>query len=163
HATEEFIANLRPQDRAGIANFDTSLRALTRWTDSREQIAKTIAGLSQGRRPGGTNFYTAVEQSLAAELLPVAGPRRPLFVLSDGRGNGLFRVLMNEGYLQTREEEPEFQQMIALIKRERIPIYLVTVTGAPEAGEVGRLNRRFPSSVAGEYLEAVRLRLESMA
>src|SRR5262249_3666473 len=67
------------------------------------------------------------------------------------------------GYLQTREEEPEFQQMIALIKRERIPIYLVAVTGAPEAGEVGRLNRRFPSSVADEYVEAVRLRLESMA
>jgi VWFA-related protein len=162
-ATEEFVSNVRPQDRVGIANFDTSLRMLTRWTDTRQQIAKTIDGLTAGRRPGGTAFYKAVEQSIAAELPPVAGRRRALVILSDGRDNGLFNVLMREGYLLPSQEEPEFEQMIALIRRERIPVYVVAVNGEPQSGEISRLHRRFPSSVADDYLEAVRIRLESVA
>jgi VWFA-related protein len=163
-ATQEFFRNLRPQDRAGIANFDTSLRTLTRWTDGREQIAKTIAGLTEGRRAGGTAFYRSVEQSLAAELLPVAGRRRAIVILSDGRDNGPFFTLFREGFLPAPQEDVEFQQMITLIRRERIPIYVVAVnsSGGPQ-DEINRLNARYPRSVAAEYLEGVRNRLETIA
>src|SRR5262249_33482760 len=108
-ASETFISNLRPQDRAVIATFDTSLRGLTPWTDKKEQIVKTIAGLTRGKRAGGTAFYRAIEQSLAAELPPVSGRRRALVVLSDGRDNSLFDVLFHRGELLPPQKETAFQ------------------------------------------------------
>jgi VWFA-related protein len=162
-ASETFISNLRPQDRAVVATFDTSLRVLTRWADKKEQIVKTIAGLARGQRPGGTAFYKAVEQSLAAELPPVTGRRRALVVLSDGRDNGLFDMLFHHGQLLTPQKETAFQQMLALIKRERIPIYTVSVNGSTYLDEVDLLNKYFTHSLADRYLEAVRIRLEAVA
>jgi VWFA-related protein len=162
-ATEEFISNLRPQDRAVVANFDTSLRVLTRWTDSRDQIINTITNLNKGKRPGGTAFYKAVEQSLAAELPPVSGRRRALVVLTDGRDNGLFNVLFQQGHLLPPQEEPAFQRLMTLVKRERIPVYVVAVNGFSSSEEVNLINQRFASPVGDEYLEAVRTRLELIA
>jgi hypothetical protein len=37
------------------------------------------------------------------------------------------------------------------------------VSGSPEVGEVSRLNHRFPTAVTDDYLEGVRLRLETIA
>jgi VWFA-related protein len=160
-AADGFIANLRPQDRAGIANFDTSFRMLTRWTASREQLRKTVAGLTDGKRPGGTAFYKAVEMSLAAELLPVAGRRRALVVLTDGRDNSLFNTLYRQTYLPKSQEEPEFYKMLELARRERVPIYIVTISN--DGAEVSRLTERYSPSTAAAYLNAVAHRLEDLA
>ncbi len=160
-ATEGFIQRLRPQDRAGIANFDTSLRVPTRWTDTRQQLANVVEHLTEGKRPGGTAFYKAVEQSLAAELLPVAGRRRALVVLTDGRDNGFFNTLIREGYMPEMQQEPAFRQMLDIVKKERVPIYVVAISNS--SNEVDRLKRRFSQVEATSYLQAVELRLESIA
>ena len=109
-AADGFIKGLRPQDRAGIANFDTSVRMQTRWSDSRQQIAAAVAGLTEGKRPGGTAFYRAVQVSLAAELLPIAGRRRALIVLTDGRDNGLYLPLLRQGELRGLSKSPRFNR-----------------------------------------------------
>jgi VWFA-related protein len=160
-ATEGFISRLRPQDRAGIANFDTSLRVVTRWTDTRQQLASVVERLTEGKRPGGTAFYKAVQQSLAAELLPIAGRRRALVVLTDGRENSFFNTLMREGFMPEMQQEPAFREMLDLIKRERVPTYFVAISNSDN--EVERLKRRFSPAAAASYLEAVEMRLESIA
>jgi VWFA-related protein len=160
-AADGFIKGLRPQDRAGIANFDTSVRMQTRWSDSRQQIATAVAGLTEGKRPGGTAFYRAVQVSLAAELLPIAGRRRALIVLTDGRDNGLYLPLLRQGELPRPQQESAFQQMIDLARRERVPIYIVTVSNS--ANEVATLRNRFSAAVASQYLDAVAVRMEQLA
>src|SRR5262249_33272866 len=150
-AADGFIKGLRPQDRAGIANFDTSFRMETRWNDSRQQIAAAVDGLTEGKRPGGTAFYRAVEISLAAELLPIAGRRRALVILTDGRDNGLYLPLLRQGDLPRPQQESAFQQMIDLARRERVPIYIVTVSNS--ANEVATLRNRFSEEVANQYLD----------
>ena len=160
-AADGFIKGLRQQDRAGIANFDTSFRMETRWSDSRQQIAAAVAGLTDGKRPGGTAFYRAVEVSLAAELLPIAGRRRALIVLTDGRDNGLYLPLLRQGELPRPQQESAFQQMIDLAKRERVPIYIVTVSNS--ANEVATLRNRYSEAVANQYLDAVAVRMEQLA
>lgn len=159
-AAEGFLANLRPQDRAGIANFDTSFRMLTRWTQSREQVAHVVAGLAEGKRPGGTAFYRAVEMSLASELIPVSGRRRAVIVLTDGRDSGLTNTLFRRGTLLGPREEPAFVQMLELAKRERVPIYVVTITN--NANEVARIAQFYSPEVANNYLSAVATRLEQL-
>jgi len=160
-AAEGFVASLRPQDRVGIANFDTSLRVLTRWTDTRQQIARVLSGFTEGKRPGGTFFYRAVEASLAAELPPVAGRRRALVVLTDGRDNSLFNLLMRRGNLLLPREEPQFMQMIELARRERVPIYVVGISNS--SNEVSRLAMAYSGMVAESYVNAVGTRLEQLA
>src|SRR5262249_22787403 len=115
----------------------------------------------EGKRPGGTAFYKAVEQSLAAELLPVAGRRRALVVLTDGRDNSFFNTLMREGYMPEMQQEPAFKQMLDLAKKERIPIYVVAISNS--SNEVERLKHRFSNAEAESYLEAVQMRLEAIA
>ena len=159
-AAEGFIASLRPQDRAGIANFDTSYRMLTRWTNTREQLNRTVDGLANGKRPGGTSFYRAVEQSLASELLPVAGRRRALIVLTDGRENGLFNTLFRRGTLLSMKEETPYRQMLDLARRERVPIYIVTISNT--GSEVVRLSQFYSREVANDYMAAVAMRLEQL-
>jgi len=160
-AAEGFIENLRPQDRAGIANFDTTYRMLTRWTSSREQVKRVVAGLTEGKRPGGTAFYRAVEMSLASELLPVAGRRRALVVLTDGRENSLFNTLFRRGTLLGTRNEPAFQQMIDLAKRERVPIYIISI--ANNGNEISRLSAFRGPDAAMRYHSAVARRLEQLA
>jgi len=159
-AAEGFIENLRPQDRAGIANFDTSFRMLTRWTNTREQLKRVVAGLADGKAPGGTAFYRAVEMSLASELLPIAGRRRALVVLTDGRDNGLFNTLFRRGTLLSMREESAFRQLIDLVKRERVPIYIVSI--ANNANEIARLSAFRGPDVAMRYNLAVAARLEQL-
>jgi VWFA-related protein len=102
-----------------------------------------------------------VEQSLAAELLPIAGRRRALVVLTDGRENSFFNTLMREGFMPEMQQEPAFREMIDIIKRERVPTYFVAISNSDN--EVERLKRRFSPEAAASYLEAVEMRLESIA
>jgi VWFA-related protein len=133
---------------------------LSRWTNSREQLARIVELLTKGKRPGGTWFYRAVQTSLAAELLPVAGRRRALVVLTDGRDNGMYRSLLRYGDIPPTKEEPAFRQMIDLATRERVPIYVVTISNA--GNEVTSLTLRYSEAVADSYLNAVASRLEQL-
>jgi VWFA-related protein len=160
-AAEGFISSARPQDRVGIAIFNSSFRMLTRWNNSREQLRKTVEELTKPRGVAGTAFYRAVEMSLGAEMLPVAGRRRALLVLTDGRDNDLMRYMQRQGRIPTMGQEREFQQMVRLARQERVPIYVVNISNS--GNEVAELRRYYSDEAAARYLDGVEARLEHLA
>jgi VWFA-related protein len=163
-AAEGLIKNLRPIDRVGLATFTSSLHMLTRWTDTREQVLKTLSRLPDAS--GGTSFYRAVTRSLAAELLPLAGRRRVLVVLSDGRDNRMLAAVRRTSTVPPLAGDPVFQDLLDTARREHVPIYIVALdtdrnltTGTSRTDEFMQL----PEALRQDYLVATRTGLERLA
>src|SRR5262249_7412837 len=76
------------------------------------------------------------------------------------RDNGLMRLFYRTGALPSPRDDVEYQIMIDVARRQRVPIYIVTI--ANNGNEVAELMRVSPVS-AGEYVEAVGRRLELLS
>jgi VWFA-related protein len=79
-AATAFAAQLKPQDRVAVIQFDESVKVLTEATNERESINSAI------RRAGfgdGTSIYEAVDFSLHRQLDKIEG-RKAVVVFTDG-------------------------------------------------------------------------------
>jgi VWFA-related protein len=170
-AAEGFLANLRTQDRLAVATFDARLRMLTRWTDGRERIRTAIKELAKGRPGGGTAFYDSVERTLTTELLPIAGRRRALVVLTDGRDNRFYSLVLSLQGIPQPETDPDFRRVLEVAAEEHVPIYIVAYNTdrnqeVEKSGldEFVRLRNFYPgTSLARDFVHGVRVRLEHLA
>src|SRR5262249_3317177 len=124
-AAEGLIAQLRPQDRIGLASFGNTLRMITKWTDSREEVMRSFSRLVSGSH--GTEFYRSLHHALTSELLPVQGRRRVMVLLTDGRDNEVMKLILGRRRLPTLEEDPGYVQVLDVVRREHVPIYVVAL------------------------------------
>ena len=99
--------------------------------------------------------------ALAAEMPPIAGRRRALLILTDGRDNSLARTVMRQGVIPASGEETEYLQMLRMARRERVPIYIVAISN--NGSEVSEIRRMYFDEAASAYVEAVASRLELLA
>src|SRR5262249_29408621 len=74
---------------------------------------------------------------------------------------GFFNTFVREGYMPEMQQEPAFRQMLDVVKRERVPIFVVAISNS--SNEVERLKRRYSQTEAVSYLQAVQMRLEAIA
>ena len=168
-AARGLIDKLRPQDRIGIASFGPTVRMLTKWTDTREQVINSFSRISAG--PTATAFYNSLRHSLVSELFPVEGRRRALVVLTDGRDNEVMDFFKAHGRLPAPTEDTEYRQILGNIQSEHVPIYIVALNtdrnqmqGNFTNDEYVQLRTAYPGlSIASDYLKLIRSRLEQIA
>src|SRR3989449_5431385 len=120
-AVAGFIANLRPQDRIGIATFDADLAEQLNWTSDRQKALLALPQLIHPQKIGGTDFYGAVDQVLRREFRKITG-RRALVVLTDGRDTSIYKELMTRNRLLEREEDRPYQRVLKTASNQRIPV-----------------------------------------
>ena len=81
-AAKEYLAQMRPGDKAGIITFNTKVRLVQEVTDSREALEKAIDSITAG---GDTAIYDAI--LLAIETLNPLPGRKAIILLTDGMDN----------------------------------------------------------------------------
>ncbi len=163
-AAQGMISRMRPQDHVGVASFGNTLRMLTHWTDTPDVVAGSLSGIDQGSK--GTVFYRAVEHSLVSELIPVAGRRRALVVLTDGGDFSLIGYFQLHRKLPSPHQDPQFMQMIDVAAREHVPVYVVAINmdfDALTAREKDQLQSAVGKRQVAEYMQASRERLEELS
>jgi VWFA-related protein len=168
-AAEGLISQLRVQDRLGLASFGNTLRMITRWTDSREQVMRSFSRVAAGSH--GTEFYRSLQHSLTSELLPVQGRRRVLVLLTDGRDNEVMKFILGRRRVPRPEEDTGYLQILDLVRREHVPIYVVALNtdrnqmkGSMRDDEYVQLQKIMPhTKLPQEYLQLIRSRLEEIA
>jgi len=169
-AVAGFIANLRPQDRIGIATFDADLAEQLNWTSDRQKALLALPELIHPQKIGGTDFYGAVDQVLRREFRKITG-RRALVVLTDGRDTSIYKELMLRNRLLERQDDRLYQRMLKTARNQRIPVYIIAFNTDKNleitslgADEYRRLQTVFPnSSLPEQYLRGVRIRMEELA
>ena len=114
-ASNRFLNNLRSQDQAAVASFDSVVTKLMDW--------RTRGGMSGvvpvPFRRGGTDLYTALLWA-AGELRPMSG-RKGVIVLTDGLDYRLFA-----GQPPSKEEQ-DFQNVLRAVEQNRSPFYFVAL------------------------------------
>jgi VWFA-related protein len=169
-AVAGFIANLRPQDRLGIASFDYELDLQLQWTNDRRQAVLALPKLIRPVAIGGTEFYRSVEQTLRREFRKSSG-RRALVVLTDGRDTSFYQDIVKRNRVVDPKEERRFQNALKAARMHRIPIYIVAFNtdknlepNTSGGDEYRRLQQLFPkTNIADLYLTGVRARMEELA
>jgi Ca-activated chloride channel family protein len=169
-AVAGFIASLRLQDKVAIAAFDSRLEMLLPWTGDRRAALQTLPQLIQGTRIGGTEFYSAVAQSLRREFSKTTG-RRALVVLTDGRDTSLYKHIVNKNRLLEPSADRPFQNTLRVARSQRIPTYFVAfntdknlepnLIGGDEYRSLRIIFRN--SDIANRYVAGVRARMEQLA
>jgi hypothetical protein len=138
------------------------------WTSARLQASRRMSQLKDPLSQNGTNFYSALENAVTNEVLPFVGRRRAIVVLTDGRDNGYEMTFVTGGLSsnsgtarqQTIQHEAQrFNRLLAVIREERVPIYIVAVNTFDAAilDAPAALQKTW-----GEYRESVNKRLEQI-
>jgi Ca-activated chloride channel family protein len=169
-AVAGFIASLRPQDRIAIATFEDGVELLLPWTGDRGKALMVLPDLIRYERPGATNFYGAVEQTLRREFKKAEG-RRILAVLTDGRDTSFYKDVVNRNRILEPVQDRAYQKTLKQARTERIPIYFIAFNTDKNlepnilgGDEYQRLRIIFPkSTMADRYLVGVRTRMEELA
>ncbi len=180
HAAQALIAGLQPQDRIGVAGFGSYFHMLTHWSDTTDQALKAFSQLSSF--PDRTFFYRAIEHALISELPPVAGRRRALVVLTDGRDNRMTNSVAQLSHVTPSDQDPVFLEMIDVARHEHVPVYVVALntdrnlmTGTTEDDVYVQLQAEYffkgllhPAdknlrSIPQDYLVAARTGMEQLA
>ena len=79
-AANQFVQQLRPEDRIMVVAFDQQVMYLTDFTNDRKRLESAINGCQTGR---GTSVYEAVYDTVATRFHGVEG-RKAILLLSDG-------------------------------------------------------------------------------
>lgn len=79
-AAAAFVAQLKPQDKVVVIQFDTKVKVLTELTNDREKIDQAIKRTGFG---DGTALYEAVDLSLHKQLEKIEG-RKAIVLFTDG-------------------------------------------------------------------------------
>jgi VWFA-related protein len=169
-AVAGFIANLRPQDRIGIATFDFDQEMQLQWTNDRRKALQVLPQLIRPAAIGGTEFYRAVERMLRNEFKKTSG-RRALVVLTDGRDTTFYQDTVKRNRVLDLTEDRRFQNALKAARTQRIPVYVVAFNTDKnlESNMIGgdeyrRLQQIFPkTNIADLYLTGVRIRMEELA
>jgi VWFA-related protein len=169
-AVAGFISSLRAQDKVAIATFDSRLQIQLPWTGDRRTALRTLPQLIQGTQIGGTEFYSAVSQSLRREFSKTTG-RRALVVLTDGRDTSLYKDIVNRNRLLDPGADRPFQSTLRVVRSQRIPTYFVAfntdrnlepnLIGGDEYKSLRIIFRN--SDIADRYVAGVRARMEQLA
>src|SRR2546427_5169663 len=168
-AVAGFIANLRPQDRISIATFDSELQRQLSWTSDRQKALLTLPQLIRPQKPGGTDFYGAVEQTLRHEFTKTTA-RRALVLLTDGRDTSIYKDLMLRNRLLEPAEDRRYQRVLKTARTQRIPIHVIALNTDKNlepnilgADDYPSLQVVFPrSSLPLQYLIGVGSRIEGL-
>jgi len=88
HAAQEFIKQLKPNDRCLIVSFDWEVNVLSELTGDREKLKKAIKNAEVGERYG-TVLRDAVYQTVNENFAGVKG-RKAVILLTDGKDFGSF-------------------------------------------------------------------------
>jgi len=89
-AAKEYLAQMRPGDKAGIITFNTKVRLVQEVTDSREALEKAIDSITA---EGDTAIYDAI--LLAIETLNPLPGRKAIILLRRSAGQHRFRRLVH--------------------------------------------------------------------
>jgi VWFA-related protein len=163
-AAKSLIGGLRPEDRVGLATYGYAMQVWTRWTDTRRQVLNTLSKFPVAS--GGTRFYYALVQSLIGELVPVAGRRRVLVVLTDGRDNRIQIAVQRYGAVPLPEADEFFNQTLEVVRKEHVPIYIAALNTDRNLTVGAFRNDEYlvlPNHLRDSYLKSVRSGMEKLA
>lgn len=135
-AAAAFVAQLKPEDRVVVIQFDTSVKVLTELTNDRDKINKAIKRTGFG---DGTALYEAVDLSLHKHLAKIEG-RKAVVLFTDG--------------VDTYSEKASFEGTVRDAEESQavvFPIYYNTFMDG--RGANGTMNVEYSRGVA--YLNAL--------
>ncbi len=163
-AGRRLIISMRADDRFGIASFGDTLRMLTHWTDNRRDVFSSLSRIPMGLH--SSMVYRSLEHSIVSELIPVAGRRRAVVVLTDGGDFSFLAYAQLHKPFPAPNADPNFLQLLDVVNREHVPVYVVGINMDPTFLEPD--DRRQIEQVVGKsgmpaYFTGVRQRMEQIA
>ncbi len=166
-AASAFVRNLRKQDRVALASFEDGITILSNWSSSHSQVDRALEGLLKRGPGGGTNLYWSLERATQREFRGIEG-RRAVVVLTDGRDNMLIRQAMATSLPKSAQNDPSFQNTVAVLRSGRVPVYFVALNTDKNPSELGDdyylLDVRFPTTGAAKaFITETRRRMEILA
>lgn len=169
-ATRSFLQGLGPQDRVAVGRMDSSIEMISWWTNSRAQAESLLSTMVNPAVAQTSSLYILMTRALRSELLPIAGRRRALVVLTSGRDDELFTTSWRSGQLPDKPTT-SFQELLKVMSREQIPVQIVAIntdqnyqsSSSPD-DVVNILGRYFPKlPLKTDFLKLARTNLEEIA
>jgi len=101
NAANEFVRQLRPNDKVMVVAFDQQVSYLTDFTNDRKRLESAINSCQTGR---GTSVYEAVYDTVASRFRNIEG-RKAMLLLSDGEDTTSKRVSYDETIERVAESD----------------------------------------------------------
>jgi len=150
---QDFLKQLRPQDRAMIVSFDRDIIALCELTSDRKTMERAVGDAQIGER-FGTKLRDAVDAVMQEEFKTVKG-RKAIVLLTDGKDHG------SEVYEQTlMESAAEADTLIYSVFYRSLPTWLDRDRQSPRGRRrvpgIGREGRPRIGGPDGFFMQATR-------